>query len=182
MKLTKPLIAIFITLLLFGAKEQDSTAVTHIDFQTSNTYFLKAKVDGKWITFNQDNELTASFGPYIDNVYDGAIKASSLESAEQSVIANISIMIRQKGKIGVGSYSGGKFFEYGFKGVTLSYAEGKTMAVYVTDVNNPQSFLKITQLSDTHVKGNFSGEVFNITNKNKISITDGEFSLKNTSF
>lgn len=168
--------------MLLGVKKWDSTAVADIDYQTNNTYFLKAKVNGNWVEFNQENELTASFGPYIDKIYDGVVSGSSLETAEPSVIANISVMIRQKGKIGVGSYSGGQFFDYGFKGVTLYYADGKTMAVYVTDVNNPQSFLKISQLTDTHVKGTFSGEVFNIMTKDKISITDGEFNLKNTSF
>ncbi len=182
MRLTNSLIAISVSLLIFSVKIWDAADSKNIDYQGSGLYYLKAKVDGKWIEFNQDSELSFNFGPFIDIIYDGVINASNLDSGEQSIINSITIMIRQSGKIEVGSYSGGIPFEYGFKGVTMSYTDSHSSAMYVTDLNRPQSFLKISELTDTFIKGTFSGELVNIMSKSKISITDGEFYIRSNPY
>lgn len=181
MKLTNSLIVISLTLLLFGVKKWDDTAVIDINYQSNDTCFLKAMVNGKWVEYNEGNQLDANFGPFIDNIYDGAISASKIDAEQQTSTNNISISIRQSGKIGIGSYSGVKPFEYGLKGVTISYTDDLNRAIYLTDVNNPMSFLKISEFTDTHIKGTFSGELINSISKTKISITDGEFYIKSNS-
>lgn len=182
MKLINSLIAITIALIFLGAKQWDgSKNETPIQNETK-AYFLKAKVNGIWIEFNDAEQLTASFGPYIDNVYDGVISAAKINDEEHSILNSMSIIIRQTGKIGVGSYSGGKQFEYGFKGVTLGYVDASKSAMYMTDITNPESFLKINELTDTFIKGTFSGVLINPINKEKISIIDGEFFIKSEHF
>lgn len=182
MKLNNYFIAITLTLMMFSIKIWDATESDNVDVRATNSYYLKAKVDGAWMEFNQESGLNASFGPYIDTIYDGVINASNFDTEQQSVINSMTIIIRQIGKIGIGSYSGGKVFEYGFKGVTISYTDASNSAIYVTDVNNPQSFLKITETTDTYIKGTFSGESIHIMNKAKIVITEGEFYVRSNSY
>jgi hypothetical protein len=178
MKLINSLIALTIALIYFGAKQWEGSK-NNTPLQTiTEAYFLKAKVNGTWIEYTNAEQLSASFGPYIDNVYDGVLSATNSIEDDYSVLNSISIIIRQTGKIGVGSYSGGKQFEYGFKGVTLAYMDSSKSAMYMTDVTNPDSFLKINELTDTFIKGTFSGVLINPINRQKISITDGEFYIK----
>lgn len=182
MKLINSLIAITVALIFLGAKQWDgSKNETPIQNETES-YFLKAKVNGIWIEFNDADQLSASFGPYIDNVYDGVLSASKADEEDSSVLNSMSIIIRQTGKIGVGSYSGGKQFEYGFKGVTLAYMDASKSAMYITDVTNPDSFLKINELTETFIKGTFSGALINPVNRQKIAITDGEFFIKSAQY
>lgn len=178
MKLINSLIAITIALIFLGVKQWERPQAEKSKPNTFESYFLKAKVNGIWIEFNDAEQLNASFGPYIDNVYDGVLSASNTDEENYSVLNSMSIIIRQIGKIGIGSYSGGKQFEYGFKGVTLAYMDASKSAMYMTDVTNPDSFLKINELTDTFIKGTFSGTLINPINKDKISITDGEFFIK----
>lgn len=178
MKLINSLIAITITLIFLGAKQWDGSKYETPIQNETRAYIMKAKVNGIWVEFNDAEQLTASFGPYIDNVYDGVLSAANMDEESYSVSNSMSIIIRQTGKIGVGSYSGGKQFEYGFKGVTLGYVDASKSAMYITDIANPESFLKISELTQTFIKGTFSGVLINPINKQKISITDGEFFIK----
>lgn len=182
MKLINSLMAITIALIFLGAKQWDGSKNEAPIQNETKAYFLKAKVNGIWIEFNDAEQLNASFGPYIDNVYDGVLSASNTDEENYSVSNSMSIIIRQTGKIGVGSYSGGKQFEYGFKGVTLAYMDASKSAMYMTDVTNPDSFLKINELTDTFIKGTFSGALINPVNREKILITDGEFFIKSAQY
>lgn len=182
MKRISSFIALTIALVCYDVKPQEVIHHENPTQKTTESYFLKAKINGNWIYFNQVDQLNASFGPFIETIYDGVVNASLIDEDDYSVVKNITIIIRYKGKIGVGSYAGGKQFEYGFKGVTLGYMDAATLAMYVTDVTNPASFLKINELNDIFIKGSFAGELINTTNQQKISITDGEFYIKCTNY
>lgn len=182
MKLINSLVAVTFVLIFLGITKGEYVQLEKPAQNTIETYFLKAKVNGKWVEYNKDEQLSASFGPYIDNVHDGVLSASNIDDNDYSVINSISIIIRQTGRIGVGSYSGGKQFEYGFKGVTLAFMDATTSTMYLTDVASPESFLKINELTNSHVKGIFSGVVINPVNRQKVSITDGEFYLKSNHY
>ncbi|TPV35937.1 hypothetical protein FJ651_03185 [Paucihalobacter ruber] len=182
MKLINSLVAITFVLIFLGITKGEYVQFEKPAQNTIETYFLKAKVNGKWVEYNKNEQLSASFGLYIDNVHDGVLSASNIDDNDYSVTNSISIIIRQTGKIGVGSYSGGKQFEYGFKGVTLAFMDVSQSAMYMTDVDNPESFLKINQLTNTHVKGTFSGVVINPVNRQKVSVTEGEFYIKSAHY
>lgn len=182
MKLINSLVAITFVLIFLGITKGEYVHYEKPVQNTNETYFLKAKVDGKLIEYNKIEQLNASFGPYLDNVHDGVLSASNIDDNDYSVINSISIILRQTQKIGVGSYSGGKQFEYGFKGVTLAFMDATTSAMYLTDVASPESFLKINELTNSHVKGTFSGVVINPINRQKVSITEGEFYIKSTHY
>lgn len=165
MKFINAFISLTIILNFYGIKHLENSPSDGQNHTRAEAYFLKAKVDGKWIEFHNEEQLSANFGPYIDNVYDGVINVSNINEDNYTVLNSFSIIIRKKGPIGVGSYAGGQQFEYGFKGVTLAYVDASTSTMYLTDTNNPKSFLKINEFTDTFVKGSFSGELINPINK-----------------
>ncbi len=182
MKFITSFIVLTVFLNFYGVSQFDNLSYEIRNQTSTESYFLKAQVNGEWIVFDNSEQLSANFGPYIDNVYDGVISASNINEEDHSILNSISIIIRQKGQIGVGSYSGGQQFEYGFKGITLAYMEASTSTMYLTDTNNPKSFLKINEFTDTVVKGSFSGELIHPINKEKISVTNGEFHIKNSTY
>jgi hypothetical protein len=93
----------------------------------------------------------------------------------------ITLIVKDDAPIGVKSYDYLRPFTetgFGLKGFVLGYLNASEGLGYVTDVDEEDSKLQITELTNSQIKGKFSGIIYEIVSGNSKNITEGEFFLK----
>lgn len=140
-------------------------------------YFLKAKVDGQLVEFKTETLLSAETGSSIPGIYALALSGARQLSGQSGLAESISIVLTETSPITEKRYTELVPFEYGLKGVLLGYALEVEEKAYVTDVNNPNVNLEITEMKQNSIKGKFSGVVKYFLSGESKTITEGEFFL-----
>lgn len=67
---------------------------------------------------------------------------------------------------------------FGLKGAVLGYINSTEQKLFVTDVDEEDPLVQITELTNTYAKGKFSGKVYDNLSGSSKSITEGEFYVK----
>ena len=145
-------------------------------------YFLKAKVDGKLVEFKTETLLSADIGSIeigfpITTVYNLSLSGARQISNQSALEEVITIVLTETTPITPKSYTGLVPFETGFKGVLLGYALEVEEKAFITDVNDPNVNLEITEIKQNSIKGKFSGVVKEFLSGETKTITEGEFFL-----
>lgn len=145
-------------------------------------YFLKAKVDGKLVEFKTETLLSAEIGSLeigfdIPTVYNLSLSGARQGSNQTALAEVITIILTETTPITEKTYTGLVPFETGFKGVLLAYGLEIEDKAYITDVNDPNVNLQITEIKPTFVKGKFNGVVIEFLSGQTKTITEGEFFL-----
>jgi|ADurb_Cas_01_Slu_FD_contig_31_2042670_length_1168_multi_5_in_0_out_0_1 hypothetical protein len=138
------------------------------DESSDGKYYIRFKANGTQIEYSNQLLLTAAFGQseqFYVVVFSGANDASS----------NISLQIHNDKPITEGSYSGYSIMEGTPKGVIIGYLE-KSSNVIFSSGGGPgvEANIKVSELTGTHVKGEFSG-VVKSNGRDDITISDGTF-------
>nr|MBI1232102.1 hypothetical protein [Cytophagales bacterium] len=159
------------------------TADEDVDDDTIPTtgFFLKAKIDGVLVEFKQEDLQLVSIGSAIPGVYEMGISAGSSAGDNIGFSEVITLIVKDDSPIGVKTYNYLRPFTetgFGLKGFTLGYIKATEGLGYVTDVDEEDSILEITELTANRIKGKFSGIIYEIVSGNSKNITDGEFILK----
>lgn len=144
--------------------------------------YIKATINGVEYLFDDEDYLLALNGPTPDGRFSLTITGNVPEDINVASVA-ISIIIFSKSDIQQMLYTNGEFVEYGyfgplFIGPQLGFMSQAEMQMWVTDVNNPQSVVDVLELTETGVKGTFSGTLVNPVNKSTTTITNGELFVK----
>lgn len=150
------------------------------DLNTSG-FFLKAKVNGVLVEFKQEDMQLVNIGSAIPGVYELAISAGASLPDESGYSEVITLIVRDDSPIGVKTYDYLRPFTengFGLKGFVLGYLNASESLGYVTDVDEEDSILQITELTNTRIRGKFSGIIYEIVSGNTKNITEGEFFLK----
>ena len=145
-------------------------------------YFLKAKVDGKPVEFKTETLLSAEMGSIeigfpITTVYNLSLSGARQRSNQSALEEVITIILTETSPITEKTYTGLVPFETGFKGVLLGYALEIEDKAYITELNDPNVNLQITEIKPTFVKGKFSGVVKEFLSSETKTLTEGEFFL-----
>lgn len=139
-------------------------------------YFVKAKVDGKEVFFNTENYIDGRAGKLMEDLFQGVIRGENPDPGPNlGILEAMTITITDTEPITEGVYTNVEQFKYGFKGVTLGYINTDQGYMFVTNPNEPDSYLRITKLNTQFIQGVFHGTVFDIISEKTLSITDGEF-------
>jgi hypothetical protein len=171
------LLAVIGFLAISGCGSKDGDDDLDPDGTNKSGYFLKAKVDGKPVEFKTETLLSVEIGSAIPNVYNLSLSGGRQVSGQSALAEVITIILTETTPITEKSYTGLVPFETGFKGVLLGYALEIEDKAYITDVNDPNVNLQITEIKPTFVKGKFSGVVKEFLSGETKTITEGEFFL-----
>ena len=147
----------------------------------SSGYFLKAKVDGVLVEFKQEDLQLVNIGATLPGVYEMGISAGASLPDESGFSEVITLIVKDDAPIGVKSYDYLRPFTetgFGLKGFVLGYLNASEGLGYVTDVDEEDSILQITELTNSQIKGKFSGIIYEIVSGNSKNITEGESFLK----
>jgi hypothetical protein len=166
-------VMVFLTISGCGSKDGDDD-MDPIDANNSG-YFLKAKVDGKVVEFKTETLLSVEIESSLPGVYNLSLSGGRQVSNQSALEEVITIILTETTPITEKSYTGLVPFETGFKGVLLGYSLEVEEKAYITDVNDPNVNLQITEIKDTSVKGKFSGVVMEFLSGETKTITEGEF-------
>ncbi|RPA67117.1 hypothetical protein EF405_16750 [Cyclobacteriaceae bacterium YHN15] len=166
-------VMVFLTISGCGSKDGDDD-MDPIDANNSG-YFLKAKVDGKVVEFKTETLLSVEIESSLPGVYNLSLSGGRQVSNQSALEEVITIILTETTPITEKSYTGLVPFETGFKGVLLGYSLEVEEKAYITDVNDPNVNLQITEIKDTSVKGKFSGVVIEFLSGETKTITEGEF-------
>jgi hypothetical protein len=176
-KINQILLALMVAIMSFGCDTNDDQDLDP-DNNNPSGYFVKAKVDGKLVEFKTETLLSGAMSSLLPGVYDFSVSGARQMSGQSSLAESISIIFRETSPITEKSYSGLEPFEYGFKGVLLGYSLEIENRAYTTDVNAANSFLEITEIKETSLKGKFNGVVKDFLSGETKTITEGEFFVK----
>ncbi|MFD2203153.1 hypothetical protein [Shivajiella indica] len=168
---------VFILMSGCGSNEEDMNP----DDINNSGFFLKAKVNGALVEFKQEELQLVNVGSAIPGVYEISISAGASLSDESGYSEAITLIVRDDSPIGVKTYDYLRPFTetgFGLKGFILGYLNASEGLGYVTDVDEEDSILQITELTNTRIKGKFSGIIYDIVSGNSKNITEGEFFLK----
>jgi hypothetical protein len=164
----------------FGCDITEDLDLDPDDLNTSG-FFLKAKVNGVLVEFKQADMQFVNIGSSIPGVYELAISAGASLPDDSGYSEVITLIVRDDSPIGVKTYDYLRPFTetgFGLKGFTLGYLNASESLGYVTDVDEEDSALQITELTNTRIRGKFSGIIYEIVSGNTKNITEGEFFLK----
>lgn len=170
---------VWIISLSFGCGIVEENA--DLDDLTTSGFYLKAKVNGVLVEFKQEDLQLVSIGSAIPGIYEISISAGAEASNGSGYSEVITLIVKDDAPIGVKTYDYLRPFEetgFGLKGFTLGYFNASDALGYVTDVDEEDSVLQITELTNTRIKGKFSGIIYEIVSGNTVNITEGEFFLK----
>ncbi|WP_373493498.1 hypothetical protein [Aquiflexum sp.] len=173
------LLAVMVFFASSGCESQDEDMNPD---DNKSGYFLKAKVDGKLVEFKTETLLSADMGSIeigstIPKIYNLSLSGARQVSGESTLEEVITIVITETTPITPKSYTGLVPFEYGLKGVLLGYSLEAEEKAYVTDVNDPNVNLEITEMKQNSIKGKFNGVVIDFLSGESKTITEGEFFL-----
>lgn len=151
---------------------------------SENGYFLVAGIDGNERVFNLEAFMFAEMRTFpVNGLYELWFGASRPGESGEGIVESLTVDFDLETPITVGVYNEPEDLPVGFLHAFLGYSNvdlsdyiGETL--FVTDINEPVSFLEITALSEDRIAGNFSGIVQNPLVSDSISITDGEFCLE----
>ncbi len=175
-KINQIILAMMVAIMSFGCDTNDDQ-----DMNPDNNpsgYFVKAKVDGKLVEFRTETLLDGAMGSSIPGVYDLTLLGARQVSGQSALAESISIILRETAPLTETSYSGLEQFEYGLKGVLIGYSLEIENKAYTTDANAANSFLEITEIKETSLKGKFNGVVIEFLSGETKTITEGEFFVK----
>lgn len=168
--IVKPFSLFFLFLLLSGfftGCSKDETPE-----EETGSYFMKAKIDGQWVEFTAGDIVEGNIGPTVFNHGFGAWGSGSDRV--------ITIVLEDKNPVVEKSYAGIEMHETYTLGVTIGYTIGQEDApvMYVTNINNADSKLTITLLTEKEAKGTFSGTLINPVTEAEVKLTEGSFHVK----
>lgn len=171
------LLAVMVFFACSGCESQDEDINPD---DNKSGYFLKAKVDGKLVEFKTETLLSAEMGSIeygldIPKVYNLSLSGAREVSGQTALEEVITIVLTETSPITPKSYTGLVPFETGFKGVLLGYALEAENKAFITDVNDPNVKLEITEMKQNSIKGKFSGVVKEFLSGETKTITEGEF-------
>ncbi len=156
-----------------GSKDGDDD-LDPIDTNNSE-YFVKAKVNGTLVEFKTETLLSVEIEPGPNGVYQMALSGGRQSAGQNSLEESIIVVLTETSPITEKSYTGLTPFEFGLKGVLLGYSLDAEDIAFVTDVNDPNANLELTEIKPTSVKGKFSGVVKDFLSGETKTITEGEF-------
>ena len=171
------LVAVIGFLAISGCGSKDGDDDMNPDDTNKSGYFLKAKVDGKSVEFKTETLLSVEIGSTIPNVYNLSLSGGRQVSNQSALEEVITIILTETSPITEKTYTGLVPFETGFKGVLLGYALEIEDKAYITELNDPNVNLQITEIKPTFVKGKFSGVVKEFLSSETKTLTEGEFFL-----
>ena len=175
-KINQIIIAMMVAIMSFGCETNDDQDID--TDKNPSGYFVKAKVDGKLVEFKTATLLDGSISSSLEGVYDFTMSGGRQVSDQSALAESITIILRDTSPITEKTYSGLSPFAYGFKGVLLGYGFDVEDKVYTTDITNVESFLEITEIKETTLRGKFSGVVKDFLSGDTKTITEGEFFVK----
>lgn len=128
-------------------------------------YVMKFKANGAPVVLNVRGSLVAAFaqaGTVFNGVFTGSDNVSS-----------ISLQVYDNKTISATTYSGYKLVGSAIVGALISYNDAKGTP-YTQGSVNPDASVTISEITETTVRGTFSGTLKSAGNPD-ISITEGEF-------
>ncbi len=132
-------------------------------------YFIRATVNGEAVYFSDQNTLWSNALHYEEqhefNIY-GSI----------GEIIGITIQMLDNQPIAPGIYSGLAETDTHFEGVRIIYTDD--LNNYITDANEPTGMVEITELTQTEIRGTFSGVLVNLNKTQHLTITNGQFFVR----
>ena len=169
------LLAVMGFLAISGCGSKDDDDMNPDDNKSG--YFLRAKVDGKLVEFKTETLLSAEIEPSTSGAYQMTLSGARQSPGQNSLEESIIVVLTETSPITEKSYTGLVPFDetVGLKGVLLGYTLEAEEKAYITDVNDPNVNLQITEIKPTFVKGKFSGVVKEFLSGETKTITEGEF-------
>ncbi len=132
-------------------------------------YFISATVNGSAVYFN---EQAALWGQALH--YEQQHELNIYGSIEE--IIGITIQVLDNQAIAPGVYAGLEDNGTHFEGVRIIFSQ--ELNNYITDDQNPVGTVEITELSETEIRGNFSGELKILNKSQPLVISNGQFFVK----
>lgn len=158
------------------ANDEDSDPTNN-----SGAFYMKAKVDGKLVEFIQQDLLYMDAGETLPGIFEAAIVGGEEEADQSGLKEGITITIKDTSPIAVKTYDYLEPFTetgYGLKGAVLGYINSTELKLFVSDVDEEDPLVQITELTNTYAKGKFSGKIYDILSGSSKVIAEGEFYVK----
>jgi hypothetical protein len=155
-----------------GSKEDQDMDPNKND---SGVYFMKAKVDGKLVEYKDQDLLGAFIGLSAPGVYTLTLIGGKDAEGQNGLEETITIILHDRAPITQKSYSGVTMNDDFLAGVFIGYIVGENDKFYITDPQDSDSFLELTEIKSGSIKGKFRGKVKDLASGTIKSITDGEF-------
>lgn len=172
------------SILLINFSNSDVDGVDNNNDQNNGEYYIKAKINGEEVVADYQPHMNTLFGEFPEGRFSLGMDSSMPDETGSGSKIVFGILLFDMQSIGVGNYQDGRWEEFGvygnlYVGIQLSYMNlDLGFIAYVTYIEEPQADLHITEFTEQHIRGTFSGTVFEPVTNASLSITEGEFYIK----
>ena len=149
-----------------------------IDSSEDYPYYIQAKVDGKLIKFNDTDLLQFSMVRIMAGVHQASIVGGELDEVANGSRGGFTNFIKESDPIPTKRYDFLEPFDetgFGLKGATIGYYTEGHQKNYVSDVEKEAPVVIISELTGEYARGTFEGKIYDIVQKDMVTITEGEF-------
>ncbi|WP_373517146.1 hypothetical protein [Pricia sp.] len=171
-----PIVILLLTFAFSGCSKNSDDPIT-----VDGEYFMRFKTDGDAVAYTETSALSFDI-PVRDPSYAYIISGGDGEAGFNLYISSTTPIEANK------TYDEKIVFEDGPQAILgSSLTVNDTIYSYKSAITTPNGaiylscIIKITEVSDTNIKGTFSGELrdaINVGNDTKIRITEGSFNSK----